>query len=229
MLFDIFFISYNEPNADANYSALRARFPYAQRLHGVLGIHQAHQQAAKLAFTENFWVVDADSQVEDLFTFKAPKPTRTDAVYVYRARNPVNGLEYGYGGIKLLPTKATLSMDVNSTDMTTSISKNFIVMDELASVTHFNTDPYTTWRSAFRECVKLSSRVINNQVDAETDERLNTWCSLVDDVPYGYYAYAGALAGREYGTANKDNVEALKRINDFAWLKKEFDKTKQYV
>jgi hypothetical protein len=225
MLFDIFFISYNEPNADENYSALRNRFPYAQRLHGVPGIHQAHQQAAKLAFTENFWVVDGDSQVEDSFAFKAPKPTRTDAVYVYRARNPVNGLEYGYGGIKLLPTRATVNMDTTSADMTTSISKNFIVVDELASVTHFNTDPYTTWRSAFRECAKLSSRVIDNQVDAETEQRLTAWCRLIDDVPYGYYAYAGALAGKQYGIANRDNSKALKLINDFFWLKTQFNKT----
>jgi hypothetical protein len=224
MLFDIIFISYNEPNADANYATLKQRFPYAKRLHGVVGIHQAHKQAALLAFTKNFWVVDGDSQVEESFKFKAPTPTRTDAVYVYRARNAVNNLEYGYGGIKLLPTDATLNMDVDSTDMTTSISENFIVVDELASVTHFNTDPYSTWRSAFRECTKLSSRIISNQVDQDTEHRMTTWCTLVEDVSYGFYAYMGALAGREYGVANQNNVDALKQINDFDWLEKEFNR-----
>ena len=28
-----------------------------------------------------------------------------NTVYVWRSQNPVNGLEYGYGGVKLLPTK----------------------------------------------------------------------------------------------------------------------------
>jgi hypothetical protein len=39
---------------------------------------------------------------------------------------------------------------------------------------------------------------------------------------YGEYAIAGAIAGREYGTANRGNIEALKKINDFEWLDRKF-------
>lgn len=230
MLFDIVFISYQESNADANWEALRARFPYARRLHGISGIHQAHQQAAKIVATDYFWVVDGDSTVVDDFNFTPPKlidQYRKDkidnAVYVYRATNPVNNLSYGYGGIKLLPRESTRVMSTNNIDMTTSISEHFCPIDVVASITNFNTDPFSTWRSAFRECVKLSGRTIDNQVDDETQQRLDTWCTLNDDVSYGYYAYAGALAGREYGTNNKDDATALKKINDFVWLKKQYD------
>ena len=31
--------------------------------------------------------------------------------HVWRSKNPVNELVYGYGGVKLLPTKLTLDMD----------------------------------------------------------------------------------------------------------------------
>lgn len=48
-MYDIVFISYNEPTADANYAALKERFPIAKRVHGVKGIHQAHIKAAKSA------------------------------------------------------------------------------------------------------------------------------------------------------------------------------------
>ena len=48
-MFDIFFISYQEPNADVNFAILQDRFPIAQRVHGVKGIHQAHKEAAKKA------------------------------------------------------------------------------------------------------------------------------------------------------------------------------------
>jgi hypothetical protein len=41
--------------------------------------------------------------------------------------------------------------------------------------------------------------------------------------PYGNYAIAGAIAGREYGTANIGNLEALTKINDFVWLREKFD------
>jgi hypothetical protein len=224
MLFDIIFISYSESNADSNYRALRSRFPYAKRLHGVTGIHQAHKQAAQLSFTEKFWVVDGDSQVEDTFSFKEPKNLRNDAVYVCRSRNAVNGLEYGYGGIKLLPKRATIDVDVSATDMTTSISENFFIIDEVASTTCFNSDPFSTWRSAFRECVKLSSRLIDNQINEDSEYRLNIWCTVGQDKPYGKYSIAGARAGTEYGLQNKHDVTALNLINDFSWLKAKFNK-----
>ena len=44
-----------------------------------------------------------------------------DAVHVWRSRNPINDLEYGYGGVKLFPRIATINVDVNKSDMTTSI------------------------------------------------------------------------------------------------------------
>jgi hypothetical protein len=103
--------------------------------------------------------------------------------------------------------------------MTTSISKLFKAMPAVSNITAFNTDPFSTWRSAFRECVKLSSKVIDGQNDSETQSRLDIWCTTGTDE----YAIAGAKAGREYGASHKDNLEALKKINDFAWLKEQFD------
>jgi hypothetical protein len=39
----------------------------------------------------------------------------------------------------------------------------------------------------------------------------------------GYYAITGASAGKKYGESNIGNLEALKKINDFDWLKERFD------
>ena len=36
---------------------------------------------------------------------------RYECCPVWRSKNPVNELVYGYGGVKLLPTKLTLDMD----------------------------------------------------------------------------------------------------------------------
>jgi hypothetical protein len=116
-------------------------------------------------------------------------------------------------------------MDVSSTDMTTSISKKFNAMPTVSNITAFNTDPFNTWKSAFRECVKLASRSIQGQVDAETANRLDRWCTLVDDAPYGFFAYSGALAGRAYGQENAASTAALSLINDFKWLKTQFQQT----
>ena len=68
-MFDIIFISYKEVNADSNFKNLQSRFPIAQRVHGVKGIHQAHIEAAKKALTKMFYVVDGDAIIEDDFNF----------------------------------------------------------------------------------------------------------------------------------------------------------------
>jgi hypothetical protein len=134
--------------------------------------------------------------------------------------NPVNGLVYGYGGIKLLPTTMTINMDITNVDMTTGISKNFTAVPIVASPTNFNTDPFNTWKSAFRECVKLASKVIDDS--AETIERLDVWCNVANG-SYANCAIEGAIAGRHYGEYHQGDKEALSKINDFDWLKRKFD------
>ena len=213
-MYDIIFISYNEPNADENFARLKERFPLVKRVHGVKGIHQAHIAAAKKAFTKMLWVVDADAIVLDTFKFDhVVSEWDLDVVHVWRSRNPINQLEYGYGGVKLLPKHLTLNMDVTSTDMTMNISTKFKAMDTVSNITAFNTDAFSTWRSAFRECCKLA--VINNE---ESISRLYSWCQLNDFQPYGFYSYSGALAGADYGRKNASDKEALNKINDFTWL-----------
>ena len=219
-MYDIVFISYQEPNADENYAKLVKRFPLAKRIDGVKGIHQAHIAAAKQCFTKMFWIVDGDAHIVDSFNFDYEVPKhQLDHVHVWRARNAVNALVYGYGGVKLLPTKLTLDMDCASTDMTTSISNRFRPMEQISNTSLFNSTPFNTWKSAFRECVKLSSKVINRQDNKETEARLNVWCNNSNDS----IAIAGAKAGRQYGEANKNNKEALAKINDFDWLKEQYN------
>lgn len=239
---NIVFISYQEPNAEDNWAKLKVRFPDAQRIHGVVGIHNAHKQAAENCYTpflksmlaiagpvqhcsghNHFWVVDGDSTVAEDFNFELPNQLVRDGVYVYRALNPVNGLSYGYGGIKLLPIEQTADMILGNVDMTTSISKHFFPIDCVASTTNFNTDPFNTWKSAFRECVKLSSKVISGQLDEETEHRLDAWCNTkAEDIPNAVWAVEGARDGRCYGKDNAGDLKALKLINDFEWLRNKF-------
>lgn len=221
---EIFFISYQEPNADENWKNLKDRFPFARRIHGVKGIHQAYIAAAKQSFTKMFYVVDGDSIVTEDFNFdyEVHKPERGH-VHVWHSQNPINDLVYGYGGIKLLPKEETINMDVTRLDMTTSISKHFKDMPAVSNITAFNTDPFNAWKSAFRECIKLSSKIIDRQKDDETAERLRVWCSIGKDKPFGEYAIAGALAGKDFGEKSLGNLKELKKINDFDWLKEQYE------
>lgn len=221
--FDIIFISYNEPNADENYKKLKDRFPYAKRVHGVKGIHQAHIEAAKLSETRMFWVVDGDAIIDPDFNFELEvNQWSRNTVYVHQSKNPINDLVYGYGGVKFLPKQLVLSMNVDSVDMTTSISKRFNSVQKVSNITAFNTDPFSTWKSAFRECVKLSSRIIEGQVDSQTQGRLDIWCSVGKDRLYGEYSIKGAIAGKEFGSKYAEDKDMLRKINDWEWLKNEF-------
>ena len=219
-MYDIVFISYGEANADSNWDKLKQQYPMAKRVKDVKGIHQAHVAGAKKCFTKMFWVVDGDAQIVDDFKFDHEVSSYDlDCVHVWRARNPVNGLEYGYGGVKLLPRMLTLKMDTTTNDMTTSISDKFKAMPEVSNITAFNTDPLSTWRGAFRECAKLASKTIQGQLEEETNERLKTWTTHADGI-HSRYALRGANAGMQFGLSNSSN---LNLINDFEWLKEQFN------
>jgi hypothetical protein len=222
--YDIVFISYQEPTADEYYKHLKDRFPRAKRIHGIKGIHQAHIAAAKLCETDMVWIVDGDALIDSSFKFDYQVAQwDRETVHVWRSVNPINDLVYGYGGVKLFPTHLTVNMDTSKPDMTTSISSKFKAVQEISNTTAFNTDPFNTWKSAFRECVKLSSKVIDRQKNNETEERLRIWQTVGKSRPFGEYAILGATAGAIYGEQNKNNIDALKKINDFEWLKEQFD------
>ena len=225
-LFDIVFISYNEPYAADNYNDLVNRYKNRtiHSISGVTGIHQAHKSAAEKSTTAMFWVVDADAKINDDFNFDYQvSKYDNNIVHVWKSLNPINELTYGYGGVKLLPRELTLKVDNETIDMTTSISSKFKVINEVSNTTAFNTDPFSTWKSAFRECVKLSSKIIIGQDSNETEERLNIWCSNGINKKYGSYSIMGANDGKSYGQKNAGDIPALSRINDFDWLLNQFN------
>lgn len=228
---DIVFISYEEPNAESNWQILTRRFENRiKRVHRVKGIHAAHKIAAHMVDTDMFYVVDGDAQILPDFNFNYVVDDKyKTCTHVFRAKNPINDLVYGYGAVKLFPTDAVKSIDLNDikTDMSSSLKgTGYKIVDQLSNITAFNTDPYNTWRSAFRECAKLSSKVINNQVDEETETRLNTWCNVGADRLHGIWSIKGAKAGKSFGKIYRDQPEKLSYINNMDWLKIKFDEAK---
>jgi len=221
------FISYEEKNADDNWQLLKHRVPRAKRLHGITGLHQAHITAANMVETVMFYVVDGDAVIEADFAFDHEVPDhQLDHVHVFRAKNPINDLIYGYGAVKLLPV-ADVRRLVNSDfkpDMTSSINRKYKIIHQLSNVTAFNTDPYNTWRSAFRECAKLASGVIDGQVNSETQQRLETWCTVGQGREYGHWCLLGAQAGRQFGLDVR-GTDKLRLINDWSWLRQRYEQS----
>src|SRR6185437_5871279 len=208
---DIFFISYSELNAEENWERLINRFPWARRIHGVKGIHESHREAAKQCKTSHFFVVDGDTEILD-FNFKY-EPDEYDnwLTHIWYSRNAVNDLEYGYGGIKLFQKWAVNNPYYKSkqVDFSTSVSQYIDWHKEIASITHFNTDEFSTWRAAFRECTKLSSHIIQGDEDSISEERLSIWSSVGMNKPFGDYCIDGAQQGIMFGKKHKNNNKML--------------------
>jgi hypothetical protein len=226
-MYDIVFISFEEPNAEQNWQNLRSRYPNAKRLHGVKGLHRAHIVASNMVTTDLFYCIDGDAVIFDDFDFSyKANEHELDHVHVFRARNPVNDLVYGYGAVKLLPAaevRKLIDRDFKP-DMTSSINRKYKIVHKLSNITAFNTDPYNTWRSAFRECAKLASGVIDGQVDKETQERLEAWCTRGRDREHGHWCLLGAQAGSKFGNDHRGTAELMK-INDWQWLQEQYERS----
>ncbi len=223
MALDIIFLSYDEPNAEINFANLAKRFPYVKRVHGVQGIANAHKSAAELSDTRFFYVVDGDTEVLKHFDFSyKPEVWDQDYVHIWRAKNPVNWLEYGYGGVKLFSKKFFKNLAANSVDFSTSLTKDVKYLEDVVSITHFNSDEFRAYRGAFRECAKLASG--STGYDGETENRLNTWMTVADaNSFYRSFVLDGATDGHRFGIENRGNLEMLKKVNDFNWLKEHFE------
>jgi len=231
-MLDVFFLSYDEPFADDNFKILQMFAPNAKRVHGVKGIFDAHQECARQINTSHFYVIDADAIIEEEFSFKfTPQSDQfiygtvpeTDCVYVWRSRNPVNDLIYGYGGAKLFPKQKLIDAEHWNVDMTTTIGAPFVPKFQISNITAFNTDPFNAWKSAFRECAKLASAIIPNGDNTDNEYRLKVWCERGRGRPFGDYVVLGAQQGSDFGERYKDKSHILTKINDFDWLREIFN------
>jgi hypothetical protein len=215
---DVVFISYDEPNAENNWMRVLEKAPHAKRINGVAGIFEAHKAAARIADTDMFYVVDGDAYLTDDWTFDfQPGIFDRDCAYVWTSKNPLNNLIYQNGGVKLVPRTTMIKARRWTTlDMFSGIMSKNKAEDIVSCIGTFNTDPFLTWRSAFRECVKLYN---SNQMS-----RLNEWMNSDNNKPFGEYAVFGARAGFKFAEDNKNNYEELKKINDYKWLNECFQK-----
>ena len=233
-MLDVFFLSYDEPFADENFELLQLFAPHAKRVHGIKGIFDAHKECARQSKTGHFYVCDADCLIEEDFSFKFtprkdwdsyPGIPESECVFTWRSRNPVNDLIYGYGAVKLFPKKKLMEAEDWNVDMTTTIGAPFVPKFQISNITAFNTDPFNTWKSAFSECTKLASAIIPNGDNTDNEYRLKVWCERGEKREFGKYAMMGAQQGKDFGEHYAGNINALKLINDFEWLKERFDES----
>lgn len=243
---DIIFLSYHEPHAEKNYSLLLSRFENAKHVHGIKGFINALRTAAETATSEYFYLVDADNVILDSFDFTYDPYLENRKSYIWKARNNVNGLEYGYGGVKMYHKEAILDVidqlgkkenfdDVHYFHCIGDLpyTPDYKSMDEVASITIFDPTAFDAWRGAFRECCKLAGfadalQLTPSQID-NAKKRLDVWCNVGGATRYGAFVIDGARQGRAFGLENQYHQKKLLLINDFEWLKSCFERRKPTI
>ena len=127
-----------------------------------------------------------------------------------------NGLEYGTLGVTMYNCRLVIEAETWDVDFTTSFPVEVVPI--LSAYGHFATDPLRAWRTAFRECTKLQSKCIKNQIDIETDYRLKVWTSYAEG-DNSDWVLKGAKDGVDYANSGKN----IMLINDWNWLLEYFN------
>jgi hypothetical protein len=169
--------------------------------------------------------VEGDNWILDGFEFVQPEPILRGEVYVWRARNPVNGIEWFNGCLKYLKREAVFTMKEDALDFFHSIEGTRIPMPQIATETRFNSTPFLAWRCGFRECAKLSS---GSQTGPRVKPDLRIWQMVGRDALNGTWCMFGARMGAAFGRKHS-GTDVLRAVNDMDWLKQEFEIVAQQV
>jgi hypothetical protein len=222
---DIVFISNGEPDEQRMFDHTEYMCNRTVKwCVGVQGRTAAYQAAARLSSTPWFFMVfaklsvlgggfDWDWQPD---YFQQPKH------YIFNAKNPVNGLEYGHMG--MIAYNKNLVLANNNPGLDFTLSQPHESVPVLSGTAHFNQDAWMTWRTAFREVLKLK-HFMNTSPTVETEHRLNTWLTVAQG-NHAEYCLAGAADAVEYYAEVAGDYELLKLSFDWAWLQTRFNASK---
>jgi len=243
--YDIIYLSYDEPNAEKNYADLCKKVPWAKRVHGVKGSDAAHKACARISETDRFITVDGDNVIRpefltQEFDFDENKDLEK-CVISWTARNTINGLMYGNGGLKCWPKEYVLNMrthenaDPNNPHAQVDFCWDieYIQMNGCFSDIMNNATPHQAWRAGFREGVKMAlDRGVRPSIDDfhknhwKNLHRLYIWLSVGADVDNGFWAIYGARQGL-YKTMLTD--WDFVNVRDFEYLNNLWDTEVQHI
>ena len=216
-LLDIVFIDNGEPNAEENYRHLYNTIgTYGNHIHrssGVNGRVAAYHTAAELSITPWFFAVFAKLHVDGRFDWSwQPDRLQEPKHYIFHARNPANGLEYGHQAMIAYNRELVLNNPGTGLDFT--LDSPHEVVPIMSGLANYCTDPWTAWRTAFREVIKLRS-----STDVESKYRLGKWLNKNHGGNiHAEWSRIGAEDAVEYYEAVDGDFNELKKSYDWAWL-----------
>ncbi|MFI6658067.1 hypothetical protein ACIBL8_21390 [Streptomyces sp. NPDC050523] len=220
--FDAVMLSYDEPLADKLHARLqRVLGVKVRRLHGVQGMRRAYRLAAEVVDAEQFLLADGDFVIATEFALKAVEPLDEGvSMRVWRARNPLNGLVYGYGGLKLIRRSALRELG-DAVDVLAALPGRTQFAQDIAGTTRINQSPYHAWKAGFRECAMLKRGSEYGMEEQEAAERIAAWMAGGDG-EFARFALSGAREGVAFAAEAARVPAAFDQLNDPAWLQARF-------
>ena len=210
---DCVFLTYDEPQKEEFWVKVKNIVPWAVRVDGVKGSDAAHKAAARASQTERFVLIDGDN-IPDAEFFKQTlvlNGDNHDHVFRWRARNIINGLVYGNGGLSCWTREFVNNMRTHEatdgraeTQIEFCFDPKYTALHNCYSTTYPNGSAFQAWRAGFREGVKMCTDQGARVSLTEFEDRvwhgnlrnLYAWHNVGADVAHG----ADAIAGARFGT-----------------------------
>ena len=209
---DCIFLTYNEPNREINWIKVQNMIPWAKRVDGVKGSDAAHKAAATASDTDRFVLIDGDNIPDpEFFNLQLElDDTNRDCVFRWRARNHINGLMYGNGGMSCWTREFVDAMRTHEAtdgsaenDVEFCFDPRYWAMHDCYSTTYPNATAEQAWRAGFREGVKMcldrgarpDMMEFERRVHNRNYDHLCIWQTVGADVENGSWAIYGARLG----------------------------------
>jgi len=242
---DCIYLSYDEPQKEEFWVKIKNMVPWARRVDGVKGSDSAHKAAASASDTERFVLIDGDNIPSEKFfnlTLEFPDSSWESAVFRWRAKNHINGLMYGNGGLSSWTKTFVNNMQTHEntngtveTQVEFCFDPQYWAMHDCYSTTYPNGSAFHAWRAGFREGVKMclnkgvrpTIAEFKDRVHQRNLDHLTIWHNVGRDVEHGIWAIAGARMGT-YMTMITPQWDH-QTVQDFAELQKLWDTVKDTV
>lgn len=210
---DCIYLSYDEPQCEEFWVRIRNMIPWARRVHGIQGSDAAHKAAANASHTERFILIDGDNIPDEGFfnlTLEFPTEEYEQAVFRWRAKNHINGLMYGNGGLSSWTRTFVNAMRTHEatdgrpeTEVEFCFDPLYWAMHDCYSTTYPNGGAFHAWRAGFREGVKMclnkgvrpTLQDFKQRVHHRNLDHLTIWHNVGRDVEHGIWAMAGSRMG----------------------------------
>ena len=111
-------------------------------------------------------------------------------------------------------------LDTTESGLDFTLSQKHTVVPTLSAVAYFNQDPWMTWRTAFREVLKLKL-FMKTQPTLETEYRLDTWLTKATG-DYAEWCLRGAADAVDYYNEVDGEYDKLMLSFDWPWLAQKF-------